>query len=96
LTAGELRDHALKSGPRNEKFYKALLAVSCNPRGRNDEIDPLRLGKWLGRNKDRIVNLAKPNEKPDQLKLSGSIDPGNKQMIWSLIDPSKEEKEAGT
>jgi putative DNA primase/helicase len=97
LTAGELRDRALNSGKGNEdlKLHKALLAVSRNPRGRHDEIDPLRLGRWLGRNKGRVVNLTNANEEPEELKVSGSTDPRNKQMIWSL-DSTKGAKETGT
>jgi Tfp pilus assembly protein PilP len=46
---------------------------ACAP-GRN-EIDAVRLGKWLGRNKGRVVN---------RLQLMGEKKTDSKQLLWWL------------
>ena len=73
LTAGELREKALSGTDTNGALLKAISAVACAP-GRN-EIDALRLGKWLSRNKGRVVN---------KLKLHGEKDKHSLQIVWWL------------
>ena len=73
LTAGEVKEKALSAMDTNGALHKAISAVACAP-GRN-EIDALRLGKWLGRNKGRIVG---------DLKLLGDKQTDSKQMVWWL------------
>ena len=75
LTAGELKEKALSGADTNGALLKAISAVACPP-GRN-EIDAVRLGKWLGRNKGRIAN---------KLKLRGDKDKHSVQLVWWL-DP---------
>jgi hypothetical protein len=72
LTAGELKEKALSAEDRDGVLLKSITAVACPP-GRN-EIDQLRLGKWLGRNKGRVVN---------GIKILGKKDRTN-QLLWWL------------
>jgi putative DNA primase/helicase len=80
MTAGDLKDHALSSIPGNTdlKFHKAITAVAPM-RGRPNEVDALRFGRWLSRNKDRVVNFIEA-----EYKISGSVDGHTKQMKWCL------------
>ena len=75
MTAGDLRDTACRTDDNDLTLNKAISAVAC-AHGRN-EIDPLRLGHWLGRNKGRVV---------DGVKIKGEKDTHTKQMVWSLIE----------
>jgi putative DNA primase/helicase len=73
LTAGDLKNKAVSSLDTDMVLNKAISAVAA-VRGRN-EIDAVRLGRWLSRNKGRIV---------DQIKISGEPDPHSKQVMWWL------------
>jgi putative DNA primase/helicase len=76
MTAGDLKDWAV-SGAKDPDMLlsKALIAVARG-RTRNEEIDQLRLGKWLGSNKGRVI---------DGYKIVGEYDKHSKQTLWSLI-----------
>jgi putative DNA primase/helicase len=76
VTAGELRDAAGSSSDVDQNLHKAVSAVACAP-GRI-EIDAVKLGRWLGRNRGRIV---------DELKVFGEKDAHSKQMKWWLAAP---------
>jgi len=76
LTAGDLKDRACSSGDKGVMLNKAVSVVATAP-GRS-EIDAIRLGRWLGRNKGRIV---------DGLKIVGDQDKHSKQMVWWLAAP---------
>ena len=71
VSAGQLKQKAFDSG--GDDLLKAISAVACAP-GRT-EIDALRLGKWLGRHKGRVVN---------GIKLHGKPDTDSKQIQWWL------------
>ena len=71
VSAGQLKQKAFDSG--GDDLLKAISAVACAA-GRT-EIDGLRLGKWLGRHKGRVVN---------GIKLHGKPDTDSKQMQWWL------------
>jgi hypothetical protein len=71
VSAGQLKQKAFDSG--GDDLLKAISAVACAA-GRT-EIDALRLGKWLGRHKGRVVN---------GIKLHGKPDTDSKQMQWWL------------
>jgi hypothetical protein len=73
MTTGDLKDTACSTKDKDMVLNKAISVVACAP-GRN-EIDAVRLGKWLGRNKNRIV---------DSTKIKGDRDKHTKQMIWWL------------
>jgi putative DNA primase/helicase len=74
MTASELKDRACNLADDVDLLLnKAIIAVASAP-GRG-EIDPLRLGKWLGRNKGRVI---------DGYKIVGEQDRHSKQMVWSL------------
>jgi hypothetical protein len=73
VTAGELRDRACSGSDASLELNKALAAIAAPP-GRS-EIDTKRLGKWLGRNKGRIV---------DGLKIFGDKDQHSKQVKWRV------------
>jgi hypothetical protein len=76
LSAGALKEEATK--PSSDlNLAKALYTIASAP-GRNNEIDAVRLGRWLGRNRGRIV---------DGLKLFGEKDGHSKQMLWWLAAP---------
>lgn len=76
LSAGELKEEAFK--PSSDMgLGKALYTVASVP-GRNNEIDAVRLGRWLARNRGRIV---------DGLKICGEKDAHSKQMLWWLAAP---------
>lgn len=74
LTAGDLKDTACSTDDKDLMLNKAISAVAGAP-GRS-EIDPLRLGHWLGRNKGRVV---------DGVKIVGEKDVHSKQMVWRLV-----------
>jgi putative DNA primase/helicase len=74
LSAGELKDEATKPSS-DMSLAKAFLPVASAP-GRSYEIDAVRLGRWLGRNRGRIV---------DGFKIFGEKDPHSKQMRWGLL-----------
>jgi putative DNA primase/helicase len=73
MTAGELKEKALSAMEADCGFHKAISAVACAP-GRS-EIETVRLGKWLSRNKGRIIN---------KLKLRGEKDKHSLQLVWWL------------
>jgi putative DNA primase/helicase len=74
MTASELKDRACSTANDPDLILnKAISAVACAP-GRS-EIDAIRLGHWLGRNKDRVV---------DGHKIVGEPDRHSKQMLWLL------------
>lgn len=73
LTAGELCDMASSDAT---ELYKAISAVAGVP-GRG-EIEARKLGRWLGRNKRRIV---------EGLKIFGEKDAHTKQIKWWLGAP---------
>jgi putative DNA primase/helicase len=93
LTASELKDRALESTPKNKdlKLHKAIVAVA-HKHNRNEEIDPLRLGQWLGRNKNRVVNLQIKENVFKRHQVFGKPD-AHKQMRWSLIEPKEPDNE---
>ncbi len=67
MTAGELKQQAAS----NDDLRRALTEVSM----KRGEIDAVRLGRWLGRRRNRIVN---------GLKISAAYDTDGKQMKWAL------------
>jgi hypothetical protein len=73
MTTGDLKDTACSTKDKDMVLNKAISVVACAP-GRS-EIDAVRLGRWLGRNKNRIV---------DSTKIKGDRDKHTKQMIWWL------------
>jgi putative DNA primase/helicase len=74
MTATELKDRACSGAEdANPMLNKAIAAIASAP-GRN-EIDALRLGQWLGRNKGRVI---------DGYKIVGEPDRHSKQMVWLL------------
>jgi hypothetical protein len=73
ITAGEIKEKALSSADRDGLLLKALSSVASPP-ARN-EIDTLRLSKWLGRHKDRIVG---------KLKIKSEKDSHSNQLVWWL------------
>jgi putative DNA primase/helicase len=81
LTAGELKEKACSVLDIDGLLNKAFSTVA-SMRGRN-EIDVLRLGKWLGRNKGRVA---------DRLKILGEPDRHSKQMQWWLAELPKQQK----
>jgi putative DNA primase/helicase len=75
LSTGELVDVACSANPNDKEMslQKALLAVA-SVRGRN-EIDARALGRWLGRNRGRVI---------DGLKIADQEDSHSKQRRWWL------------
>lgn len=73
LTAGELKEKAGQGADRDLHLFRALCAIAA-PLGRN-EIDALRLGRWLSRNRGRVV---------DDLKIVSEQDRHTKQLRWLL------------
>ena len=75
MTTGDLREAAcsISNDGGDMALNKAIAAVACAP-GRS-EIDPVRLGRWLARNKGRVV---------DQHKIIGANDGHSKQVLWYL------------
>jgi putative DNA primase/helicase len=76
LSVGELKDEATKPSS-DMSLANAFCAVASAP-GRSYEIDAVRLGRWLGRNRGRIVG---------RLKIFGEKDPHSKQMRWWIDEP---------
>jgi hypothetical protein len=72
-TAGEIRDAAVSIKDTDGILNKAISAIACPP-GRH-EIDAVRLGKWLTRNKDRVI---------DGLKICSKKNDHTKQNVWWL------------
>jgi putative DNA primase/helicase len=78
LTAGEIKEKACSVLDKDGLLNKAISNVaSMNNR---NEIDAVRLGKWLGRNKGRVA---------DRLKILGEPDRHSKQMQWWLAELPK-------
>ena len=73
MTAGDLKDTACSTKDKDLMLNKAISAVAGVP-GRS-EIDAVQLGRWLGRNRSRIV---------DGVKIIGEKDQHSKQMLWWL------------
>jgi hypothetical protein len=73
MTAGEIRAEACSTvdDPDVLILNKAISAVATPPGQR--EIDAMKLGRWLGRNKGRVVN---------NVKIFGEPDPHTKQQVW--------------
>jgi hypothetical protein len=80
LTAGDLKNAACGTGDKDLLLNKAISAVAC-ANGRS-EIDPQRLGHWLGRNKGRVV---------DGIKIAGDKDKHTKQTVWSLVESATDD-----
>ena len=78
ITSGELIERSMTGHP-DMGLNRALAAVASLP-GRS-EIDARRLGIWLGRNRDRVIN---------NFKIRSRLDTHNKQQMWWL-----EAKDAG-
>lgn len=57
----------------HEDLRDALMAVAADKRG--TEVDPLRLGKYLGRNKGRVIA---------DLRLAADKDTRTKQPVWTV------------
>jgi hypothetical protein len=85
LTAGELKEEALKPSS-DGGFAQALCTISA-PRGRSNEIDTLRLGRFLRSHRGRIV---------DGLKIFGNNDTHSKQMKWWLERHEEERSKVAT
>jgi putative DNA primase/helicase len=85
LTAGELKDEALK--PSSDPHLAQAFCSIAAPRGRSNEIDAQRLGRWLSRYRGRIV---------DGLKIFGNNDTHSKQMRWWLARHEEEQSKAAT
>jgi putative DNA primase/helicase len=75
VTANQLKEEATRASS-DLNLSAALFAVA--PSSRNNEIDAVRLGRWLSRNRGRVV---------DGFKLAGEKDPHAKQMKWWLMKP---------
>jgi putative DNA primase/helicase len=73
LTAAELKDRAYND--RDLHLLRALSLIAVQP-GRS-EIDPVRLGQWLGRNRGRVAN---------GLKIVSEADRHTKQQKWWLAE----------
>ena len=71
MKTGDLIRTATNASDPEMAFSKALSAVACPPA--RMEIDPLRLGKWLNRNRDSIV---------DGMKIKSTMDSHSKQQTW--------------
>jgi putative DNA primase/helicase len=71
ISAGDLVQTSF-NGP-DMALNKALMAVASFP-GRS-EVDATRLGKWLGRNRGRIIN---------GYKICNQLDTHSKQQFWWL------------
>jgi putative DNA primase/helicase len=72
LSAGEMKIRASSQ----DDLCKALLTVAAAKGG--GEIDQRKLGQWLSRRRNRVV---------DGLKITGTLDKHAKQMNWSLTCP---------
>jgi hypothetical protein len=79
MTAGELKDEASKETYGELTADRATLqaVMSAIASNRHGEIEPRKLGLWLGRHKGRVV---------DGYKLVGENDTHTKQLAWSLAD----------
>lgn len=73
VTVAELKEKALSAADAGGSLLKAISAVASPP-GRT-EIDLLRLGKWLSRNRGRVIG---------GLKLNSEKDKHSKQLVWWL------------
>jgi putative DNA primase/helicase len=79
-TAGQLKERAEQpgmNGPVNPDLNEALLSVAFGM----DGINSRKLGAWLGRHRDRVV---------DGCKLVAREDSHNKQTAWCLTGPARE------
>jgi len=88
MTAGELKNEASKEIYGELPADRATLQAAMNAvaSNRHGEIDPKKLGHWLGRHKGRVV---------DGYKLLGEKDPHTKQHVWWLADVKTKEKSNG-
>ena len=71
MKTAELITAATTAGDPEMALSKALSAVACPPA--RTEIDAKKLGVWLNRNRDSIV---------DVLKIQGTLDKHTKQQVW--------------
>ena len=71
----DLITEATSSNDTEMALSRALSAVACAP-GRT-EIDPIRLGKWLGWNRDTII---------DGIKIRSQVDKHFKRPVWWISE----------
>jgi hypothetical protein len=72
MTAGGVIAKAGSAADDPELVLKtAISAVAIRPG--QGEMDAMKLGHWLGRNKGRVVN---------SMKIFGERDPHTKQQLW--------------
>jgi putative DNA primase/helicase len=74
MTAGEIIAKAADDPDRILNL--AISAVATSP-GKS-ELEAMKFGRWLGRNKGRVV---------DDMKIFGELDPHSKQRVW-WVGPS--------
>jgi putative DNA primase/helicase len=86
VTAGELKQKAetvdsrnSEANKANEMLRKALDAIARARRG--SEIDTLRLGRWLSRNKNRVACGC---------AIVAETDKYSNQLVWQLKEPEQE------
>jgi hypothetical protein len=71
-TAGEIIAKAYSPADDADRALNTAIAAVATAPGKS-ELDAMKLGRWLGRNKNRVVN---------NMKLFGEPDPHTKQQIW--------------
>ena len=71
MKTGDLIRKATDLSDPDMTFSKALSAVACLPA--RTEIDAKKLGVWLSRNRDIIV---------DGIKIKSILDTDSKQQVW--------------
>jgi putative DNA primase/helicase len=77
-SVGDLINASKRTNDPAIALHRALLAIA---RARDhDSIDPPKLGRWLGRNKGRVVDGSKIVAVPDK---------HSKQSLWALQDTSQ-------
>jgi Bifunctional DNA primase/polymerase, N-terminal len=72
MTAGEIIAKASPPADDADSALKTAIAAVATAPGKS-ELDAMNLGRWLGRNKNRVVN---------NMKLFGEPDPHTKQQVW--------------
>jgi hypothetical protein len=77
MTAGEIIAKASSAADDPHRILNlAISAVATSP-GKS-ELEAMKFGRWLGRNKGRVV---------DDMKIFGELDPHSKQRVW-WVGPS--------